>query len=118
MNKDITGENLARCIGYEAAMDECRFNRDADKAIAVSVGVRAALRALEVRDAEIWRLEGIAKDLWCLLDDIDTAEDMFKPEITPHFNYVHKKHRDRFKYITSDGNELTIKAQEADNGIK
>ena len=49
----------------------------------------------------------IAELLWQLLDDIDTAGDMFKPEITEHFKYVNKKHKQRHKYISSDGYKLT-----------
>jgi len=49
----------------------------------------------------------VAEILYGLLDDIDTAEDMFKPEITPHFKYVNKKHQERHKYINTDGYELS-----------
>ena len=49
------------------------------------------------------------KFLWKLLDDISTAGDMFKPEITPYFDYVNKKCEDRSKVANSeDGYTLTI----------
>ena len=56
---------------------------------------------LEAARSEAFRLFG-------LLDDIDTAEDMFKPETTAHFSYVHKKHMSRHDGpISSDGHKLT-----------
>ena len=55
-----------------------------------------------------WKIHIIG--LWGLLDDIDTAEDMFKPEINAHFKYVHKKHSARWDGpITSDGYTLSWK---------
>jgi len=48
----------------------------------------------------------VAEILWCLLDDIDTAGDIFKPELNAYFKYVAKKHAERFKYISSDGYKL------------
>lgn len=51
----------------------------------------------------------IAEELWQLLDDIDTASDMFKPSETNgiesyqnFYNYVIKKHTERFKMLTND----------------
>lgn len=48
----------------------------------------------------------IAEELWQLLDDIDTAADIFKPATIPswqtYFGYVTKKHEQRFEYITSN----------------
>jgi len=46
------------------------------------------------------------KALWDLLDDIDTAGDLFKPEITGYFKYVNRKTQERHKYLRSDGYEL------------
>ena len=48
-------------------------------------------------EAENKALREDREKLWMLLDDIDTAEDMFKPEINNHFRYVNKTHRLRFK---------------------
>jgi len=48
------------------------------------------------------------KALWKMLDDIDTAMDMFKPELTNYAKYVQKKCEERFKYIVSDGYELYL----------
>jgi len=52
------------------------------------------------KESEIYKTE--AERLFGLLDDIDTAEDIFQPKITPHFDYVHKKHRERFGIITHE----------------
>lgn len=58
----------------------------------------------EIKDSS---LEGI---LWKLLDDIDTASDMFKPSTIKSYNnyykYITKKVGQRFKHITSDGYKL------------
>ncbi len=48
----------------------------------------------------------IAEDLWNLLDDIDTASDMFKPEMNNFYKYTMNKAGERFKLITSDGYSL------------
>ncbi len=55
---------------------------------------------------EEWR--DMAYKLWDLLDDIDTAGDMFKPEINTYFNYICKKVAMRFKQIGSDGYDLFV----------
>ena len=47
---------------------------------------------------------------WHLMDDIDTAGDMFKPHDLPsweaYYRYVNKKLRERFTLLTSDGYDL------------
>ena len=48
----------------------------------------------------------IAEDLWSLLDDIDTASDMFKPEMNNFYKYTMNKAGKRFKLIASDGYKL------------
>jgi len=50
---------------------------------------------------EEWKRK--AEALWSLLDDISTAGDMFKPEITNYFKYVNMKCEERSKYMQSDG---------------
>lgn len=50
---------------------------------------------------EEWKAK--AEALWALLDDIDTAGDIFKPEITAYFKYVNRKAAERFKEMKSDG---------------
>ena len=51
--------------------------------------------------------EEIAKGLWMLLDDIDTASDMFKPEQNGFYKYTMKKCQERGKYGHSpDGYKL------------
>ncbi len=47
-----------------------------------------------------------AERLWSLLDDISTAGDMFKPEITKYFKYVNKVCDEAHKEIISDGHDL------------
>jgi D-alanyl-lipoteichoic acid acyltransferase DltB (MBOAT superfamily) len=48
--------------------------------------------------------------LWKLLDDIDTAEDMFHPfdseSSKAFFDFVHKAHNKRWTIFTSDGYDL------------
>jgi hypothetical protein len=39
--------------------------------------------------------------LWMLLDDIDTASDMFKPDHTNYYKYVTMKHEERFAVTTA-----------------
>ena len=46
------------------------------------------------------------KRLWSLMDDIDTAGDMFKPEINNYFKYVQKKVEGRVGLFTSDGYKI------------
>lgn len=67
---------------------------------------------VETLTAENTRKEMEIKRLFMLLDDIDSAGDMFKPEKTPYFGYVELKHRERFNGITStDGYEITVSTQ-------
>ena len=48
--------------------------------------------------------------LWKLLDDISTAGDAFKPEITPYFKFVNERCEERSLVANSlDGQTLTIK---------
>jgi hypothetical protein len=61
----------------------------------VADGIRKTAR-------RIAELEAQRDNLWMLLDDIDTAEDMFKPEINSHFRYVNRKHRRRFEVFNPD----------------
>lgn len=57
----------------------------------------------------------IAEELWQLLDDIDTASDIFKPSenngiesYKNFYKYVMEKHAERFKMLINDKNKLTI----------
>ena len=52
--------------------------------------------------------EQIAKELWQLLDDIDTAADMFHPNQTPYQRTVAAKASKRFEFLESDGYELFL----------
>lgn len=64
------------------------------------------------RESAEWRLEKWHQEirrLFGLLDDIDTAEDAYKPEQTEWFKYVHQQQRKRFDGITStDGYTISI----------
>lgn len=51
--------------------------------------------------------EYIAKELWKLLDDIDTASDIFKPESDSFYEYAMEKVRKRSQFMKSDGYDLT-----------
>ena len=52
----------------------------------------------------------VAESLWSLLDDIDTASDVFKPStLTSYirfYEYVMKKAAKRFDYLKSDGYKI------------
>lgn len=62
---------------------------------------------MRIRDCEDYIfLRGEVMRLWSLLDDIDTAGDMFKPEINSYFRYVNDKAQERFNHIISDGYTL------------
>lgn len=51
-----------------------------------------------------WRHK--AERLWALLDDVSTAGDMFKPELTSYVRYVDGKAEERSKYLESDGSRI------------
>jgi len=53
---------------------------------------------------EKWKY--IAIKLWSLLDDIDTASDMLKPERNPFYEFAMSKVEQRFRYLASDGYKL------------
>lgn len=60
----------------------------------------------------------IAEKLWQLLDDIDTATDMFKPNNNdPFVKYVYKKVSERFDHLSSDGYNLYTKEEFRDKKI-
>ena len=64
----------------------------------------------EVEDVD--RLREIAATLWELLDDIDTASDMFKPSDEAGYRcfyaYAMKKSEARHATVTSDGYDLYL----------
>lgn len=60
---------------------------------------------------EVELLKSQRNRLWMLLDDIDTAEDMYKPEINGHFEYVNTCHKKRHDVCS-------ITDKEADEAIK
>lgn len=58
------------------------------------------------KDMSEQKWKEIAEQLWTLLDDIDTASDMFKPEMNNFYKYTMRKVEARFKLIGSDGYKL------------
>ena len=70
----------------------------------------------DVLNDRIIHVEDISKVLWCLLDDVDTFGDMYKPEHTPYFRAVNKKICERHRYIRSDGYNLDIIDSNHPNG--
>lgn len=57
------------------------------------------------------RMREKAEALWCLLDDISTAGDMFKPDLkNPFVAYVLRKCEERSKHFESDGYKLFVTA--------
>jgi len=66
-------------------------------------------------DADTWK--AIAMKLWRLLDDVDTASDMFKPPKNNFYHYVIKKSIERHKFIKSNGYNLIL-TEECLNNIK
>ncbi len=60
----------------------------------------------------------IIEALFKLLDDIDTASDMLKPEKTDFYNYVMRKAQERFHYIYYDGYKIErIKYKEEEDEL-
>lgn len=55
----------------------------------------------------------IAESLWSLLDDIDTASDIFKPidaeGYEAFYRYAMKQSEKRFKFLESDGYNIFTK---------
>lgn len=49
------------------------------------------------------------EELWKIIDDIDTALDGYKPEMTPFVKFIIKKVEERFKILSSDGYKLIEK---------
>lgn len=57
------------------------------------------------------RMREKAEALWCLLDDISTAGDMFKPDLKdPFVAYVLRKCEERGEHFISDGYKLFVTA--------
>lgn len=79
-------------------------------------GTQAATPAEDARDGGYRQ---IIEQLWGLLDDIDTAGDMFKSDDAAYRQYVEAKQRCRFGTgITTDGYTLNIDAALATQGEK
>ena len=61
--------------------------------------------------------DSLEAKLYQIIDDIDTASDMFKPEISGYERYVFRKVKEARKYITSDGYKLYYQKKDQGNGI-
>ena len=61
------------------------------------------------------KMRTIAEELWSLLDDIDTASDIFKPDdeksYAQFYQYAMKKSEDRFNFLESDGYNIFTKEE-------
>ena len=55
------------------------------------------------------KAESAAMILYMALDSIDTAGDMFKPEITGYFKAVESYHKKRHLVATTDGYTVKFK---------
>lgn len=64
--------------------------------------------------SELEKREGEIAYLWCLLDDISSAGDQFKPEINPYFKAVNKICEKRSRVAWSDGYKIYL----ADNNAE
>lgn len=70
-----------------------------------------ACESVEYRaDADVNKEEwkDIAYKLWALLDDIDTASDMFKPTMNNFYKYTMGKVEKRFEQMASNGYDLYV----------
>ena len=72
-----------------------------------------ALFGISLADCnDIEKLRAVAEKLWSLLDDIDTASDMFKPSdlvgYKKFYEYAMNKVADRGKQLESDGYHLYL----------
>jgi hypothetical protein len=109
----FTNENRGEQSDYYKQAKSTKYRGwDTDHTLLEEQRQQYAVKCLQLiafkESRERYRQE--AERLWCLLDDIDTAEDMFKPEKNAHFKYVHKKHSARWDGpITSDGYVLSWK---------
>lgn len=83
---------------------DCVFNEEDYKMNKYTLGEQKTLSELcQKKDEQI-------EFLWGLLDDISTAGDIYKPEITGYFQYVNSACEKRLKVATSDdGQGLDIK---------
>ncbi len=75
------------------------------------------------REMEELEMREIAESLFRLLGDIDSSSDVFKPSdnnpgsYKRFYEYVIRKHGDRFKYFATDGYDLFTKSEWRDKKI-
>jgi len=75
---------------------------------------RSLMASNESGNYDFSKLTKLSRDtteakLFQIIDDIDTASDMFKPPMNSFYKYVMKKVKEAQKYIVSDGYDLYIK---------
>ena len=87
--------------GDSGDLNEISFNLGPDK------------RTSPVAEAESW--EHIARDLFNILDEIDTADDIAKGDEGFYRNLVRRHVRARFKYATTDGYRVSFNVKSNDD---
>lgn len=65
-----------------------------------------------ISTAEKMTWEQIARNLFTILDDIDTADDLAKGDERLYRNLVRRHHMGRFRYATTDGYEVKFNVHE------
>ena len=107
MNKtEETVEAVARAI-RDAEQAYLKHSNETGVYDANALALRTADAAIKVHTECQDGITDTEEALWALLDDIDMATDVFKPDRTPFVEYVYKTVPKRFKYLTSDGYTLS-----------
>ena len=55
------------------------------------------------------RNKDVALELWAIIDDIDTFDDIFKGDSEGYRNAIRDKVKERFNFGTSDGYTVELK---------
>ena len=98
--------------GIEAVLKDYGYLRDGD-CNALIAELKASLEENQrLREALEKACIG-AKALYSFLDEIDTAGDIFKPEITPYFEAVQVYHKKRHLIATTDGYSINFPPEQA-----
>lgn len=100
------GSDIKLCSGYRVFPDGAKCNGCSDcNPVKIGIALHASTTYIDKPcTIEEWRSK--AEALWQLLDDIDTASDIFKPEQTNFYKYIMEKAGKRGKYLISDGYNL------------
>ena len=98
------------------------MNKDNKQYMAQAIESKQVYGTLLSECQDIDFLRSAAEKLWSLLDDIDTAGDMFKPHDMASYKsydqFISKCHGKRFRILESDGYDLflPIEATDLDDG--